>query len=126
MSASYDQSTGLPTFYKGGKLDTQAGPTVKPYTGVDFGTRKFALHPRQPPAFPSWDEAFQHAIQTRKMLIIKCATGKNYYVKYIQGERGNEAQGSQEHIIQNWDTYDKSSKSQNLFPKRIAYLITHN
>tara|TARA_B110000208_G_scaffold109091_1_gene134972 strand:+ start:1110 stop:1487 length:378 start_codon:yes stop_codon:yes gene_type:complete len=125
MSASYDQLTGLPTFYKGDKLNTQAGPTVKQYTGVDFGTRPKAERPLEK-YFPSWDEAFRHAIQTRKMLIIKCATGKNYYVKYIQGERGNEAQGSQEHIIQNWDTYNKSSKQQNRFPKRLAYLITHN
>lgn len=124
MSASYDQSTGLPIFYKGGELDTQDGPTVKPYTGVDFGTRPNAQRPLEK-YFPSWDEAFQHAMQTRKMLIIKCATGKNYYVKYIQGDRGNEAQGSQEHIIQNWDTYNKSSKQQSRFPKRLAYLITH-
>jgi hypothetical protein len=125
MSASYDQSTGLPTFYKGDKLNTQAGPTVKQYTGVDFGTRKFAVRPQQV-IFTSWGEAFKHAISTRKMLITKCANGTKYYVKYVQGDRGNEAHGSQNHIIQNWDTYNKSSKQQNRFPKRLAYLITHN
>jgi len=125
MSASYDQSTGLPTFYKGDKLDTQDGPTVKPYTGVDFGTRKFAVRPQQV-IFASWGEALKHAISTRKMLITKCANGKKYYVKYVQGDRGNEAHGSQNHIIQHWDTCDKKSEHNKLFTEhRIAYLITH-
>ena len=141
MSASYDTKTGLPIFYRWNSEvqdepvevpavvpDSASAPqiaTIAMYTGRDFGIGNNPHSGARESTFLSWDEAYKHALETKKMMITKCAKGKGtYYVKYVQGETGNEAKGSQKHIIENWE-YKRDSGKQ-LSDEHLTYLITHH